>query len=77
MAAVLTQDPLELLTPSDFCAQGSLREFIRRLDDAGLLVRVREPVDWRFAIGRMTREVRKPLLFENIIDYPAQRVFTN
>lgn len=77
MAAVLTQDPLEPLTPSDFCAQGSLREFIRRLDDAGLLVRVREPVDWRFAIGRMTREVRKPLLFENIIDYPAQRVFTN
>lgn len=77
MASVLTQEPSELLAPSDACSQGSLRQFIRLLDDAGLLVRVTEPVHWRYAIGRMTREVRKPLLFENIIGYPGQRVFTN
>ena len=55
----------------------SLRHFIQVLDDAGLLVRVREEVDWRFEIGRMTRESRAPLLFENVKDYPGQRVFTN
>ena len=43
----------------------------------GLLVRVREEVDWRFEIGRMTRESRTPLLFENVKGYPGQRVFTN
>lgn len=77
MASVLTQEPSELLAPPDACSQGSLRQFIRLLDDAGLLVRVTKPVQWRFEIGRMTREIRKPLLFENIIGYPAQRVFTN
>jgi len=77
MATVLTQDPLELLATSDSCSQGSLRHFIRLLDDAGLLVRVTQPVHWRFEIGRMTRDVRKPLLFENIIGHPGQRVFTN
>ncbi len=55
----------------------SLRHFIQALDDAGLLVRVREEVDWKFEIGRMTRESRAPLLFENVKDYPGQRVFTN
>ena len=55
----------------------SLRHFIQVLDDAGLLLRVREQVDWRFEIGRMTRESRAPLLFENVKDYPGQRVFTN
>lgn len=55
----------------------SLRHFIQVLDDAGLLLRVREQVDWRFEIGRMTRESGEPLLFENIKDYPGQRVFTN
>jgi len=77
MAGVLTNRQVELLTPQDSCAQGSLREFIRRLDDAGLLVRVTEPVNWKFEIGRMTREVRRPLLFENVVGYPDQRVFTN
>jgi len=63
--------------PCLFGESASLRQFIPLLDDAGLLVRATEPVHWRFAIGRMTREVRKPLLFENIIGYPGQRVFTN
>ena len=54
-----------------------LRRFIQVLDDAGLLVRVREEIDWRFEIGRMTRESRTPLLFENVKGYPDQRVFTN
>jgi len=55
----------------------SLRHFIQVLDDAGLLVRIREEVDWRFEIGRMTRESRVPLLFEKVKDYPGQCVFTN
>ena len=68
-----------LLRPSQ---QGSraptdLRHFIQVLDEAGLLVRVREEVDWKFEIGKMTRERRAPLLFENVRDYPGQRVFTN
>ena len=54
-----------------------LRRFIQVLDDAGLLVRVREEIDWRFEIGRMTRESRTPLLFENVKGYPDQRVLTN
>jgi len=54
----------------------SLRRFIQILDDAGLLVRVRYEADWRFEIGRMTRESRASLLFENVKDYPGQRVFT-
>ncbi len=79
MAIVLTQDEPELLAGQDSSSRGSpnLRQFIRLLDDAGLLVRVPEPVHWKFEIGRRTRETRKPLLFENIIGYPGQRVFTN
>lgn len=54
-----------------------LRRFIQVLDDAGLLVRVREEIDWRFEIGGMTRETRTPQLFENVKGYPDGRVFTN
>jgi UbiD family decarboxylase len=54
-----------------------LRRFIQVLADAGLLVRVREEIDWKFEIGRMTRESRTPLLFENVKGYPDQSVFTN
>ena len=56
---------------------GSLRAFIHAVDCAGRLVRVREPVDWRCELGRRARASKSPLLFENIVDYPGQRVFTN
>ena len=54
-----------------------LRHFIQRLSDNGRLVRVKKPTEWRFEIGRMTRQSRSPLLFENIREYPGQQVFTN
>jgi len=54
-----------------------LRGFIRRLDEAGCLVRITKAVDWKFEIGKITRERLTPLLFENVVDYPEQRVFTN
>lgn len=55
----------------------NLRGFIALLDNSGLLVRIRDEVDWKFEIGRITRTIRKPLLFENIKRYPGHRVFTN
>ncbi|MGO9338362.1 MAG: UbiD family decarboxylase domain-containing protein [Terracidiphilus sp.] len=55
----------------------SLRGFIETLSDAGRLVQVSERTHWRFDLGRITRESKTPLLFENIVDYPGQRVFTN
>lgn len=63
--------PVAIGTPA------SLREFIERLADAGRLTRVREATDWRFELGRITRESKTPLLFENIEDYAGRRVFTN
>src|SRR3989304_4067211 len=60
-----------------------LREFIEILEDQGELHRVTEEVDWRFEIGDRTRKAqlhlkeRPALLFENIKDYPGQRVFVN
>lgn len=54
-----------------------LRSFIQSLADTGRLLRVMDAVDWRFEIGRITRENRSPLLFEHIKDYPNHRVFTN
>lgn len=56
---------------------GDLRTFIRRLDDEGRLAHVTQAVDWKFEIGKITRERQIPLLFENILDYPGQQVFTN
>jgi 3-polyprenyl-4-hydroxybenzoate decarboxylase len=69
-----------LLSPSQEGLSGKtrdLRHFIQVLADAGRLVRVRETIDWKVDIGRMTRESRTSLLFENVKDYPDQRVFTN
>jgi len=54
-----------------------LRDFIQLLDKAGHLLRVTEPVDWKFEIGARSRATNRPLLFENVIDYPGSRVFTN
>jgi UbiD family decarboxylase len=56
---------------------GSLRAFIDAVERAGRLVRVQEPVHWRHELGRRARAGKSPLLFENIVDYPGQRVFTN
>jgi UbiD family decarboxylase len=54
-----------------------LRTFIQILNKARYLTHVRERVDWRVGIGRWARSRHKPLLFENVKDYPGYRVFTN
>lgn len=54
-----------------------LRGFIHILTRARYLTLVRERVDWKTGIARWTRSRSKPLLFENVKDYPDQRVFTN
>lgn len=54
-----------------------LRAFIDLLSEHGHLRRIEREVDWRFEIGRITRENRVPLLFENVKGYPGRRVFTN
>lgn len=54
-----------------------LRGFIQTLANARCLTRVRERIEWNLGIGRWTRSRHKPLLFENVKDYPGQRVFTN
>jgi UbiD family decarboxylase len=63
--------------PSVRTEAGSLRAFIHAIEGAGRLVRVLEPVHWRYELGRMARASKSSLLFENIVDYPGQRVFTN
>jgi len=55
----------------------SLRAFIDLLSERGELKRISEPVDWKIELGEITRSHREPLLFENIRDYPGQRLFTN
>lgn len=55
----------------------SLRGFIEKIAKVDRLVRVEDSTHWKFDIGRMTREGKAPLLFENIAEYPGQRVFTN
>jgi len=55
----------------------SLRGFIATLSNAGRLVRVKESTHWKFDLGRITRESKTPLLFENVEGYPGQCVFTN
>lgn len=54
-----------------------LRAFIKVLEDAKRLTRVRETVDWKLGIGRWARARRRPLLFEKVTGYAGQRVFTN
>lgn len=68
-----------LAIPDDLHAgnPGGLRAFLQRLSDSGRLEQVQEPTHWRYEIGRRTRQSRSPLLFENVVDYPGQRVFTN
>jgi 4-hydroxy-3-polyprenylbenzoate decarboxylase len=55
----------------------NLRAFIDLLAKNGCLTRVDRLVDWRCELGEITRSSCRPVLFENIKDYPGQRVFTN
>ena len=55
----------------------SLREFVEVLSNSGSLVRVKEPCNWQFDLGQITRDSKTPLLFENVTGYPGRRVFTN
>lgn len=59
------------------CPAPGFREFIQILTDRGNLVRVTEPVHWQYDLGRRTRAAGRPILFENIEDYPGSRVFAN
>jgi 2,5-furandicarboxylate decarboxylase 1 len=54
-----------------------LRSFIQELDASKQLCRVSRDVDWKYELGDLTRNERKPLLFENVKGYPGQPVFTN
>jgi 4-hydroxy-3-polyprenylbenzoate decarboxylase len=54
-----------------------LRAFIQKLEDAGRLLRVKETVDSKLGIGRWSRSRHKPLLFEKIMGYGGQEIFTN
>lgn len=54
-----------------------LRAFIDLLSQREGLKCISRPIDWKFELGEITRNHRQPLLFENIRDYPGQRVFTN
>jgi len=60
-----------------------IRGTIDRLENAGLLRRITEEVDWRHQVGDLTRqEVKKgknarALLFETIKNYPGNRILTN
>ena len=78
-AATACRAEADAVPPDDSFAaqQGSLRAFLHLLYNRGLLERVQESTHWRYEIGKRTRESRSPLLFENIVDYPGQRVFTN
>jgi len=69
-----TYDPFAPPEPS---AALDLRGFIHILSKARYLTHVRERVDWKTGVARWTRSRPKPLLFENVKDYPDQRVFTN
>lgn len=83
MQSVISKEELSPDAGGISCSQkvsgetGDLRHFIQVLEDARRLSRVRQEIDWRFDIGRMTSGSGTALLFENIKDYPNQRVFTN
>ena len=59
----------------------SLRDFIERLDQEGMLARIKTMVDWKYELGGIAltslgRPTKKALLFENIKDYKSP-LFTN
>jgi UbiD family decarboxylase len=61
----------------------AIESFIDRLDAAGLLMRVVQPVDTDFEIGGLARQQQEPpagrraVLFENIAGYPGSRLLAN
>jgi len=63
--------------PPEPAGSPDLRGFVKLLSDTRHLTRVRERIDWKAGIGRWTISRHRPLLFENVKDYPGQRVFTN
>lgn len=69
-----TYDPF---APPESTSALDLRSFVQILTKARYLTTVRERVDWKTGIARWTKSRQKPLLFENVKDYPDQRVFTN
>jgi 4-hydroxy-3-polyprenylbenzoate decarboxylase len=69
-----TYDPFA--TPERSAAL-DLRDYIEILNKARYLTQVRERVDSKSGMARWMRSRQKPLLFENVKDYPEQRVFTN
>jgi len=54
-----------------------LREFINALEENGFLCRKKYQVDWKYELGAIARAENKPILFENIKDYPGKRIFVN
>ena len=57
-----------------------LREFLKKLEEEGELVRVKKLVDWNLEAGGVARratELKEPApLFENIKDYPGYRLLS-
>jgi UbiD family decarboxylase len=53
----------------------NFREFIKFLDDKGLLVRIKRPVDTKYEISTLMKLMNdKPLLFENVKGFSTQVV---
>ena len=81
MIAVLNQSTGSAASTSGLPPAGGrtidLRTFLELLDEAGYLVRVSEPVNWKLELGARARQSNRPLLFETIQDYPGHRVLTN
>ena len=69
-----TYDPF---APPEAPTALDMRSFIHILTRARYLTQVRERVDWKTGISRWTKSRQKPLLFENVKEYPGQCVFTN
>ncbi len=54
-----------------------LREFIKRLDACGLLLKISDEIDWKYELGAVARKINKAILFENVKGYPGRKVFVN
>lgn len=53
------------------------RKFIERLDDCGLLLKIKDEIDWKYELGAIARKTNRAILFENIKGYPGRRIFVN
>ncbi len=54
-----------------------LRGVIASLSAAGRLKRVPEPVHWWLDLAQRAKGEKQAILFEQIVDYPGHRLFTN